>query len=139
LLSRLSFSTECVNNCRSIGEFQFDVVPGSAQHQLCLKYGRFPCLFKKFELQNPAFFSVCVRLLLENRTVPAPKNSPVRYRTHSLASRFFKLLTYRYFLLKAVFWNRNICVFDFLHLNFFLFTFYNKFDETYQFFPCKKA
>jgi hypothetical protein len=27
----------------------------------------------------------------------------------------------------------------FLHLKFFSFTFYNKFDETYQFFPCKKA
>jgi hypothetical protein len=30
------------------------------------------------------------------------------------------------------------CVFDFLQLTFFSFTFYNKFDETYQFFPCKK-
>ncbi len=28
---------------------------------------------------------------------------------------------------------------DFLHLTFFSFTFYNKFDKTYQFFPCKKA
>jgi hypothetical protein len=31
------------------------------------------------------------------------------------------------------------CVFDFLHLTFFSFTFYHKFDETYQIFPYKKA
>jgi hypothetical protein len=31
-------------------------------------------------------------------------------------------------------WNHG-----FLHLKFFHSHFYNKFDETYQFFPCKKA
>jgi hypothetical protein len=30
-------------------------------------------------------------------------------------------------------------VFNFLHLTFFSFPFHNKFDETCQFFPCKKA
>jgi hypothetical protein len=30
-------------------------------------------------------------------------------------------------------------MFDFLHLTFFSFTFYNKFDETYQIFPLLKA
>jgi hypothetical protein len=32
----------------------------------------------------------------------------------------------------------KLCI-DFLHLTFFSFAFYYKFDETYKFFPCKKA
>jgi hypothetical protein len=35
--------------------------------------------------------------------------------------------------------NNCITVFDFFYSTFFSFKFYNKFDETYQFFLCKKA